>query len=392
MRPEQIIFIILMVLLGVSACATPVTPIEKAPDPLNWQQYYSTQGVPVVPVLNEHNVYALSETQRKRFLTWFEAPAQQHLLPHKRLAAYLENTLHGFSFSGSTHTAQEAAREAEGNCLSLAILTAAYARLANLEIKFQAVNSPPLYKKYGDLMLISSHVRTKILKPAVKDDSTSENTLKISQGGIIIDYFPQFDNVTGGDVSGNGGTAMFYRNHVAQALIESRYAEAFWLADKALTLAPDDPENIAAMALTLRRLGRGEEADKLYQRSVEAGINNVTLLSNYGKHLQITGKYAQADEIDKLILDNEDDNPYAWVVLGHERLAAKQPRRAEALFKKALRLAPYLDDIYMGLASSYFLQGKRLLAEEALTRAYELAWDEKSKLQYEKKLSVLETF
>lgn len=392
MRPQQTVFIILMVLLGVSACAAPPISTEETLVPLNWQPYYSSQGVPMVPVLDEQDVYVLSETQRKRFLTWFEAPAQQHIPPHKRLAAYLENTVYGFSFSGSTHTAQDAAREGEGNCLSLAILTAAYARLAGLEIKFQAVNSPPLYKKYGDLMLISSHVRTKILKPAVKDESTSDNTLKISRGAVIVDYFSQFDNVTGGYVSGDRVTAMFYRNHVAQALIESRFAEAFWLVHKALTLAPGDPENITAMALVLRRLGKGTEADNLYQRSVEAGINNVTLLSNYGKRLQMLGKYAQAAEIDTLILDNEDDNPYAWVALSHERLAAKQPRRAEALFKKALHLAPYLDDIYLGLASSYFLQGKRLLAEEALLQAHELAWDEKSKLLYAEKLSALESY
>ncbi|QPG05920.1 hypothetical protein IT774_01265 [Salinimonas marina] len=392
MRPEQSIFIFIMVLLGVSACAAPVTSPEKAPEPLTWQPYYSTHGVPVVPVLNEHDVYVLSETQRETFMRWFEAPAQQHLPPHKRLAAYLENTLYGFSFNGSTHTAQEAAREGEGNCLSLAILTAAYARLAGLEIKFQRVNSPPLYKKYGDLMLISSHVRTKILKPDVKEASASENTLRIARGGVIIDYFSQFDNVTGGYVTADEVTAMFYRNHVAQALIENRYPEAFWLAHKALTLAPTDPENVTAMALTLRRLGRGEEADNLYQRSVEAGVNNITLLSNYEKRLKMVGKYAQADEIEKLILDNEDHNPYAWIALGHERLVAKQPRRAEILFKKALRRAPYLDDIYLGLASSYFLQGKRLLAEQALLQAQELAWDEKSKLRYEKKRSVLESF
>ena len=384
MRPQQTIFIILMVLLGVCACSAPRVSTEETPAPLNWQPYYSAQGVPVVPVLTEHDVYALSETQREKFSTWFEAPAQQHLQPHNRLAAFLEKTLYGFSFSGSTHTAQEAAHAGEGNCLSLAILTAAYARLAGLEVKFQTVNSPPSYKKYGDLLIISSHVRTKILKPVLKEDTASENTLKIARGGIIIDYFSQFDNVTGGYVTGDEVTAMFYRNHVAQALIEKRYSEAFWLAHKALTLAPGAPENITAMALALRRIGKGVEADNLYQRSVEAGVNNVALLSNYSKRLQMLGKYAQADEIDKLILDNEDDNPYAWVALGHERLAAKEPRRAEALFKKALHLAPYLDDIYMGLASSYFLQGKHLLAEEALLQAHELAWDEKSKLQYEK--------
>lgn len=391
MRPQQPVFIILMVLLGVSACADPKTSNDESSAPLNWRPYYSTQGVPAMSVLDEQDVYGLSEAQRRKFLTWFESPPQQHLLPHRRLAAFLENTLYGFSFSGSTHTAQEAAHKGEGNCLSLAILTAAYARLAGLEVKFQTVNSPPLYKKYDDLLIISSHVRTKILKPVPSDDSTSENTLKIARGGIIIDYFSQFDDVTGGYVSGDEVTAMFYRNHVAQALIEKRYPEAFWLAHKALTLAPEAPENITAMALALRRVGKGEEADNLYHRSVEAGIDNVALLSNYKKRLQMLGNHAQADEIDKLILDNEDSNPYAWVVLGHERLAAQQPRKAELLFKKALQLAPYLDDIYMGLARSYFLQGKRLLAEEALVQAHALAWDEKSKLQYEKKLSVLET-
>lgn len=89
------------------------------------------------------SVFALNQAQQHAFLDYYHASENQHLPGHKRLFAYLENSLVDFTFLGDTYDAQTALTAQAGNFLSLAIVTTALAQLVDIDVTYQQVNSAP---------------------------------------------------------------------------------------------------------------------------------------------------------------------------------------------------------------------------------------------------------
>lgn len=63
------------------------------------------------------------------------------------MAEYLGDFLSGFIYRGDTYNADLAAIKQAGNCLSLAILTKAYASLVGFKVEHRKVNSEPVYSR-----------------------------------------------------------------------------------------------------------------------------------------------------------------------------------------------------------------------------------------------------
>jgi hypothetical protein len=104
------------------------------------------------------NIFHLNEPSRQHFLTFYNEPQFQTTDGHKRLYQYLERFLSGFTYKGDTYNADLASTKHADNCLSLAILTKAYASLVGLKIEYRKVNSEPIYSRKNDIMILSSHV------------------------------------------------------------------------------------------------------------------------------------------------------------------------------------------------------------------------------------------
>jgi transglutaminase-like putative cysteine protease len=78
---------------------------------------------------------------------------------------YLDVRVSGFTYKGETNTAKQALLKNQGNCVSLAIVTTAMAKLVGLEIEYQKVNSEPVYDMHEDILLLAGHVRTRVYQP-----------------------------------------------------------------------------------------------------------------------------------------------------------------------------------------------------------------------------------
>jgi hypothetical protein len=112
-----------------------------------------------------------------------------------------------------------------GNCLSLAILTKAYASLVGLEVEYRKVNSAPVYSRESDMISMSSHLQTHVFAPTQPNNRKS--TFFFSK--IIIDYFPSSRNSIGGVVEDVDFVSMYYHNSAAKALIAGDFDQAYSL-------------------------------------------------------------------------------------------------------------------------------------------------------------------
>lgn len=344
------------------------------------------EGVSARPEFNEQTVFNLTEEQVSKFTDWYYAPENAHIEPHERVYQYLENYTYAFDYRGDTYTAAQAMEHKAGNCLSLAIMTTALARVVDIETGYQLVNATPVFKKQNNVLLLSHHVRTYLYDPNWRP---KEDVLTLIRPRLIVDYFPSRYDVPGEAVENTRFLSMYYRNLAADDLIAGNPGEAFWKAVRALELAPTDAENINLIAILYRRLGAVDMAEKFYRYGMKAAENNTNMLSNYALLLDDLQRSEEADSIRQRLLSFPDTNPYTWIKLGHEAYQDNSHGRAISYYKRAMALAPYLDEIYFGLAKSLYQRGEFTEAAQAMKKAAETSWEESERRLYYAKLSAL---
>ncbi len=189
------------------------------------------------------DLFSLNNEQIEAFKNYYFDPKHADIRKHIRFGHYLESVVSGFSYRGETYTAQETLLEASGNCLSLAIMTTALAKLAGLEISYQHVDSRPIYAKHGNILLLSSHVVTKVYEPD-EDIAKKPNTITLNRPHVVIDYFPTRGAVKGSKVEEHDFVAMYYQNKATKALVEKDYDEAYAFVKKGLLKSPSNPETL----------------------------------------------------------------------------------------------------------------------------------------------------
>lgn len=337
----------------------------------------------IVPISEIHE---LSDEQHLAFSRYFDDPENQERAAHERVSDYLESITIDFSYLGETYTAREALDNSAGNCLALAILTTALAQIANVEIAYQLTDSLPVFESRGDHIRRGQHVRSRLYDPT---GEALEGFLVLSRGGITVDYFPSdFDRFIG-NIDESEYIAMYYRNIAADAIEEQNLSKAYWLLMQSLELSPANAESLNMLAIVNDRAGDKSKSEEIYKFGIQHATRRVSLLRNYSIFLGREGRSAEAEEIDTILAELADPNPFDWIYAGQEAYGDGDFKRAIRLFKKSVELAPYLHEGYFGLAKTHFRLGNLKNAERELELALSYANRSSTRRLYEAKLATL---
>lgn len=387
MRVLSSLTIALMMAGLLSACSgTPVrseSTVQAAqaviPPGLDPQSFGEPLATPTSEAL-----FTLTEAQQKHFLDYFDDPRYADVRPHQRLFDYLENRLTGFRYYGATRTAADALSSGEGNCLSLAILTTALARLADIPIEYRRLSDEPVYERQSNVVLVADHVRSVLFDP---DYLPGQDAEPHTPQSLVIDYFPdRRRSKTGGKVSGPTLQSMFYTNLAGEAMASQQNRKVFWLLKAALR---DDPDNIGAfnsLAVLHRRMGNDRTAESVYRYALDRYGDSPNLLSNYRNLLLAQGRQAEVADLDRRLALLPTHNPYDLIELGNYAFLNGRPQQALDLYSRALDQAPYLHEAYWRQAVVYQSLGQREKAENLLLTASTLAGRTQDKHLYQAKL------
>lgn len=366
------------------AAAEKAVAIEKAIVLPKWQ----ISSFTLQPIESTADLFTLSDAEQTRFLTYYNAPENQHLPANKKLFNFMEHQLANFDYKGNTYIAREALEHKGGNCLSLAIVTTAYAKLTDLSLRYQKVNSVPIYLRYGDLMTVSSHVRTHVIfKEVVKNNNQKTTNFHRT----IIDYFPEQGDVSGNFLTEANFVAMYYQNKAGTALIEQNYELAYAYLAAAMKLDPSNPETLNLLAVLHKKIGNERQAEQLFTFAIHQTKGSINLYSNYIDLLAQQGRTSEVERLRSLLPNIDDDNPYQWINLAEEAVALEKHRTALIYYERALKQAPYLADAYYGLAGVYYRIQQHNLAVDAVRKAIELSVPPSNEALYLAKLHQLKS-
>jgi len=340
--------------------------------------------------LNPSKITSLSKEQEEAFFAFYNSEQNKEKPGHQRLYEYLQAFGNTFTYKNFTKQASQTFATQSGNCMSLAVLTTALAKAANIDIKYQLVNRIPVYQEYGSVIFNAQHIRSLVFEPErVKVPGVAEVNLNYVRRRAIIDYFPSRNTFTHGFVTEDEFYAMYYRNLASEAIGENRNSRAYWLLRKSLEIEPENDQTINSLAVLHRRVGEYQKAEELYKYGIKHAINKIVLLKNYRVLLKTQNRTDDVNKISKELENLEDLNPFNWYHAANDAFDEGDYSLAYNLYNKAIELAPYLHQAHFGIAKTEFQRGNLSSARRALQIAEREAYDAKSKSIYEAKLAIL---
>jgi len=332
--------------------------------------------------LSDPELFTLPVDEQKRFLDYFTKRQGSDLRDDQILYRYLENKLTNFNYFSATLNAQQTLQGHQGNCISLAILTHAYAQLAGLQTGFQAVSSEPVYSKQNNIVYVSGHFRTKVYAPLNEDDNY------LVPPGTVIDYFPARGSFYSGRAELKDLISRYYSNLAAKALALKQFDLSYSYILKANEHTPNAAALYNLAAVLHRQAGDLAGAKHIYQTAMQHGFKDTNLLHNYSVLAEQLNDQVLAEQLNSQLAMLEQD-PFELLATAINARNNGKLFKAKQQLEDAIALAPYLSEPYIELAIISYQQGNEQSSKEWLEKAIEIENKDEKLALYHAKLFAL---
>ncbi|AIY63732.1 tetratricopeptide repeat protein [Pseudoalteromonas piratica] len=379
--------LIILLALATSGCAYKTAP-KQISEPKHTLEH-SVQAIKTNKLLeiSHQHIFDLPQAERFKVLEHMQRKPENKTA-YDHLYKYLESKLANFNYYGNTLTAAESIYKKGGNCLSLAILTSAYAQLVDIEYGFDLISSSPLYLRQDGLDLISNHVRTKLFA----SQAETEQQLLSLRGGIIVDYFPARRTHIKKNIDHDYFISLYYQNLASEAIANNHYEAALAIAKQGVLISPQNLNLLNTLAVSLSRLKRYDEAESIYQQGLNVAPDNLDILINYRILAKNIKDNETVNRITTRINNSNDPTPFAWLNLADEAFHNKDYQLAIKYYKQAAKFAPYLRNAYQGLGRSYLKLNNAGKAKNAFETALKLTHDDNLEEMYQTKITKLQVY
>ncbi|MEJ6473711.1 hypothetical protein [Pseudoalteromonas piscicida] len=339
------------------------------------------------PVLSEQAIFSLPEHEAQAIQHYVERYKNSNMTKDEILGNFLQAKVANFSYDGATLIAQEALSQQAGNCISLAILSQAYANILGVETRYAKVDSFPMYQKNRHFVLTSSHFKTKLI---TSTKAQKDGSILLMSGGTVIDYFPNQDSVFSGNARYEDLVAKFYANQAVSALLEVNYNMAYSLLSSALEYAPTDPEIINIAALLHKHAGDRASAKRIYDYAIQHRLTSTNLLLNYLSYIP-ADQVALRDTIQKQ-LEQSPASPFDTLSLASSYIEKQRYIKAKQLIEPLLLNYHYLPEVYVELGKIAYLEKRYEAASHYFDQAIKKSREVYKKDIYTAKRGMLNQF
>jgi Tfp pilus assembly protein PilF len=366
----------------VSGCTTrPVVPDTQAT--LFNDAAFQPAGVRIAAA----DVFAMSPEMR----TYFErevAPAQYKRGMQRGLidALYARDQLQLRYDNEFTRTASEAFTARAGNCLSLVVMTAAFAKHAGMPVRYQSVHVDPTYGRRGNLFFSIGHVNVSLGRHLSVSAADAR-----SQDWLTIDFLPQSDagRQRVAAVEERTLIAMFMNNKAAEALSAGRLDDAYWWARAAIE---QDRQLLIAyntLAVVYRRHGEIDDAERVLRFALTLEPDNTNVLGNLAHLLEDRGRHPEAQQLQARLARLQPDPPFKFFDLGQEAMRRGEWASARDLFQREIDRDPDYHEFHFWIAQAYLRLGDAGRARKHLAAALENSGTVEQQATYSAKLQKL---
>lgn len=378
----------LILCLTIFLCACTTSPTQHAQQPALMFQDDLFGGV--VKTVNVDEIFTLTPAMR-RYLD--VDLAMQRRIEGDEFALYkalYDKRQIKIDYDGrKTKTAGETFRDRSGNCLSLAIMTAAFAKAMGFPATFQHVNVRESWSNVGELYFASRHVNIVIGRRNLDIPRFQDQTSL-----LVIDFFPPTTPVLriASVLSEKEVVAMYLNNRAAEKLAENKIEEAYWLARQALQNAPEYAVAYNTLGIAYWRSGHYEAARVALEFALATDPEDLNTMSNLAQIYALTGQTQKSEQLAAYVKENRP-KPYLYYFrLGKKEMALGNYAKAKELFSQELTREPEHHEVHFWLALAHFHLHELQGSKQHLAQAQEFSYTEKERQLYSSKLNALREF
>ncbi len=381
---------LLLGVAGLAGCAQVVVVPPPTPTPLFHDEWF--EPVAAVPTSQdlfrmspEMLAYAARELGRARKGHDSAPDPRRELID----ALYSTQRMQLQYDSSLTRNAAEAFAARAGNCLSLVIMTAAFAKHVELPVAYQAVDTPEFYSRNAGLTLASGHVNL-VLAPAAPRSPGAKFITK-GMEALTVDFLPQ-DEIRGQRtmaLTEETVVAMYLNNLAVELLATGRMDAAYAHARSALLHDPGFMAAANTLGVVYGHVNQPAAAEAAFAHVLTTEPDNLAALSNQARLLLRQGRPAEADVLSQRLARLQPMAPFQQFNEGREAMSRQEFSRARDLFMRELSLQPYQDEVHFWAAQAYWQLGDRNRAARHLARAAEYSGTRSGHDRYAAKLAHL---
>jgi tetratricopeptide (TPR) repeat protein len=287
-----------------------------------------------------------------------------------------------------TRNAAQAFAARSGNCLSLVIMTAAFAKALDVPVTYQSAYTDETWSRSGGLYFKSGHVNIQLGRRLI-DRGNERDTTR-----LMIDFLPaaELRGLRTTPISEARVVAMFMNNRAAEALARNEVDDAYWWARAAMQQSPDFFGAYNTLGVVYLRHGDSARADRVFARVLEREPGNAQALSNRAQALTRLGRAEEAQALQRRLAQVEPYPPYHFYDLGRAAMQRGEFETARELFAREVDRASYNADFQYWLGLAEFRLGDLASARKHLALAMESSATRDERDLYAAKLAWLRSY
>ncbi len=288
--------------------------------------------------------------------------------------------------STTTRTAAETYAVRSGNCLSLVIMTAAFAKALGMPVRYQHIDAENIWSREGGLFLASSHVNIRLSDRRLPNTYPADLDME-----LVVDFIPRNEaaRLRARFIDEDEIIALYLNNRAAEMLVQGRVDDAYWWARAAVQTRPRSATVLNTLGVVYKQHGDLAMAEQTFRAALLREPENVQVMRNLHPVLLELGKADAAQLLARQINDVDPVPPYHYFDQGMVALKADLPAKARTLFEREVKRAPFNDEFRFWLGVTYLRLGEVRSAREQVAKAVENSTRRDTRAQYSAKLAYL---
>jgi tetratricopeptide (TPR) repeat protein len=339
----------------LSACAGQPLARQAPAQQLFHDQLFQPPTVPI----DTSRVFALSPAMRE--YVKHEIGATGSGKDVRRLlfdALYRRDKLQLEYDAAMTRNAAQTFEARAGNCLSLAIMTAALARELKLPVLFQQIQIDEVWSRAGDLYFASNHVNLALGRPRSDHEPYTAFTMDTANA-LVVDFIPTPSKAreNAKPLEEQTVLAMYLNNRAAELLSTGHIDDAYWAARKSAEVDPLFLNAYNTLGVIYQHHGDQAAAEQVLRYAHAEAPDNTIYLSNLAQTLENQNKLDEAAVLRARLVLLEPYPPFHFFHQGQEAMKLGDYARARSLFERELERIPDYHEFHFWLAVANYQLG-----------------------------------
>ncbi|MCM2680405.1 tetratricopeptide repeat protein [Echinimonas agarilytica] len=284
----------------------------------------------------------------------------------------------------TTYTATETFHERAGNCMSLALMTVAFADHLDLSADFLRPDVPLFWEQRDGIETIGDHVNVVVRE-------NYQRPYVLGSNAFIVDFTPnnRYQFVKRMKLSRHEAITSFYSNRAAEALSLNQLDLAYSYAWHAIQTSPLDSGIYSLVGVVLRRQGQIDLAERSYRAGMQLDDVDPLLLHNLVYFLRFDERHYEAYLLSLKLEKIKLNSPFVMAREAQSFYEAGDYKQALETYNNAIQRANYIHDLHFGKARVLLALGEYEDAKAELNKAKELSTTRQQASQYSGKIAAL---